>query len=174
MSEAEWIGAYTLATLASISPQAARKALKQRSWRGRGLTVRMLPGRGGRSGLRYEVAVASLPDDLQLRHRQALAAELDPSILRSDEAAAAWRTWWGVVTLGPALAHRKGTKARAGAIAAIASRMHATSDIRRDNITDAMAYLYGPEVMTAARKLPSSGSRPADVIPIAGKPRSRS
>lgn len=125
MSEAEWIGADELAGLAAISPQAARKALKQHSWRGGGLTVRMLPGRGGRSGLRYEVSVASLPDDLQLRHRQSLAAELDLSILRSDEAAAEWRTWWGA-TLGPALAHRKGTKARAAAIEAIAGRMHVT------------------------------------------------
>lgn len=131
MGGADWIGTDALASLAGISPQKARSALHRsligHTWRGAVLVVRTVPGRGGRSGLRYEVRVDSLPLDLQLRHRQLTAAELDPSVLRSDEAASEWRTWWAV-TLGPALAHRRRSQERASEIAALAGHMHFTPD----------------------------------------------
>ena len=124
----EWIGLVDLAHLGGVSGQRLRAILsRSKSWRGADLVVRTVTGRGGRSGLRYEVRVDSLPLDLQLRHRHQLAAELDPSILRSDEGANDWRDWWAN-TLGPVLAHRPRTAERAAAIKAIADRLHFTPD----------------------------------------------
>lgn len=64
-----WLSVAEFALLRRITPQAARKALrcvaKGRLWRGERLVVRTLHGRGGRSGLRYEVLLSSLPESYQ-------------------------------------------------------------------------------------------------------------
>lgn len=48
---------------------AAQRGLAGLPWRGAILTVRAVPGRGGASGVRFEVAMASLPSELQARIR---------------------------------------------------------------------------------------------------------
>src|SRR5438132_840148 len=60
-----WLSTTEFATVAAITPQAARKALRDglrgRPWRDRQLSVRHVLGAGGRGGLGYEVESASLP-----------------------------------------------------------------------------------------------------------------
>lgn len=76
-----WLAASQFAALAGISPQKARKALQLshqlRPWRRHLLTVRLVSGRGGRSGLKYEVLLLSLPAELQERHRTEFDGALD-------------------------------------------------------------------------------------------------
>lgn len=64
-----WHTAPTLAVASGISRRAAAKALAQafdgKQWRGVTLIVRAIAGRGGKSGVRYEVLASSLPEDIQ-------------------------------------------------------------------------------------------------------------
>lgn len=64
-----WISTPRFGLLAGISRRAALKAAVNASnglcWRGQPLDVRQTPGRGGNSGLRYEVLLSSLPEALQ-------------------------------------------------------------------------------------------------------------
>lgn len=68
-SAMEWLAASAFASAAGISPRAARNALHKAmlggTWNGYRLKVRTQHSRGGRSGLRYEVALSSLPEALQ-------------------------------------------------------------------------------------------------------------
>jgi hypothetical protein len=63
---AAWIDAAGLAALAGISERMARQALARahagKSWRGHALIVRLVYGRGGRSGVQYQVVMDSLPE----------------------------------------------------------------------------------------------------------------
>lgn len=66
----EWIGAVEFAALAGLSRQGAGKALRHalydgRPWRGTALAVRPSRGRGGRSGLSYQVSLSSLSEALE-------------------------------------------------------------------------------------------------------------
>jgi hypothetical protein len=65
-----WLSVQELADLANISRRKATQALSHAAkglpWRKHTIVVREVPGRGGRSGVRYEVALASLPVDLQI------------------------------------------------------------------------------------------------------------
>lgn len=69
-----WISPTEFAALIGISRQKAgsglRKCLEGKTWRGHQLQVRAVHGRGGRAGVRYEVALASLPADLQVAWAQ--------------------------------------------------------------------------------------------------------
>jgi hypothetical protein len=130
---AEYIGSSGIAAIAGISRQAVEEALlkvavgERSTWRGAMLQLRIVPGRGGRSGVRYEVAVDSLPADLQFEIARRNAASLDPSILRVDTPAGDWRSFW-TSTLAPALAHPARSVERSAAIKAIAGRLHFTPD----------------------------------------------
>jgi hypothetical protein len=78
-----WLPTAEFACAAGISPQAARKVMRQalegRPWRNHQLQVRRSLGVGGRGGLNYEVAPASLPDDLAPAAADALAVRASPS-----------------------------------------------------------------------------------------------
>lgn len=71
-----WIGSDDLAKAAGITRRAAKKALSRaivgKRWNGTELVVRELHGRGGRSGIRYEVALSSLSEALQRAFNNAL------------------------------------------------------------------------------------------------------
>lgn len=64
MSET-WLTVPQFSLLANISRRAGLKAASGASagqlWRNANMIVRSVPGRGGRSGVRYEVALSSLP-----------------------------------------------------------------------------------------------------------------
>ena len=69
----DWLTSFGLAELGGISERKARAALarilsgKSETWRGAGLVVRKIKGRGGRAGVQYQVRDDSLPSDLQER-----------------------------------------------------------------------------------------------------------
>lgn len=68
-----WLPASDVAVLAGTTPRAIEKKLKKIAsgasplWRGSALVIREVRGRGGRSGLAYQVRVDSLPLGLQER-----------------------------------------------------------------------------------------------------------
>jgi hypothetical protein len=132
----------TLATAASISPQAARDALRRGHLQGHRLEVVEMPGRGGRGGRVYQVAVASLPPELQervkalrgaveppLEGRSLVSAELEaPSDFtpRPGDAKARER----MAALRPVLATEPGTRERSLAIANAAADGMSASQVR--------------------------------------------
>jgi len=121
----EWLDTIGLSNLSGISRQKAHSALARSlshpggTWRGSALTVRTVRGRGGRSGLRYEVLVSSLPLDLQERFNAAQRHAAGP--LEPVAASSAEREWWHLL-LRPALVHPKRSQERGAAITAILSR----------------------------------------------------
>ena len=68
MAHAPWCAAEAFACAAGISLRAAQKALARAfngaPWNGHLLIVRAVPTRGGASGARFEVAIASLPSEV--------------------------------------------------------------------------------------------------------------
>ena len=85
------------------------------TWRGAELKRRKVRGRGGKSGLSYEVLVSSLPSDLQRRYSEQWATDPGATILRQDDPANAWRNFvWHVIE--PALKHPKRSAERADEI----------------------------------------------------------
>ena len=120
-----FIDVLSLASLASVSRQAVEKAIlhtvtkPEFTWRGTTLTVRTVRGRGGRSGLRYEVLVSSLPPELQERFNAAQRLDEEPPA--PVAASSAEREWWYRV-LRNALACPAGSRERGAAIAAILGR----------------------------------------------------
>jgi hypothetical protein len=70
MGRREWLTVPEFALLADVSRQSAHEAVSRcargKLWKGSALRVRTVDGaRGGRSGVRYEVALSSLSDELQ-------------------------------------------------------------------------------------------------------------
>lgn len=120
-----FIDVATLCDISGVTRQAIEKALIRlrrnplETWRGTTLIVRTVRGRGGRSGLRYEVLVSSLPLDLQERLKAAVRASSGPLTLAEGHGAE--RDWWRAI-LHPALIHPKGSPERGGAVAAILAR----------------------------------------------------
>lgn len=66
-----WLPSVEFAELAGVNRRVANRLLaafvagRSTPWRGAHLEVREVSGRGGRAGIRYEVKVSSLPQDLQ-------------------------------------------------------------------------------------------------------------
>ena len=75
----DYISSNALAILARVSRQAIEKALSKISngqtslWRGAELQIRFTHGAGGQSGTQYEIALSSLPTDLQQRYKANLS-----------------------------------------------------------------------------------------------------
>ncbi|MCL8381773.1 hypothetical protein [Xanthobacter aminoxidans] len=122
-----WLDTCDLAAIAGISRQKAHRALQRvhrdpvSLWRGATLVVRTVRGRGGRSGLCYEVLVSSLPPDLQERLRVLSGAYERP--LSDLSTARDERNWWSIV-LAPAAAQPKFSRERGAAVADIIGRTH--------------------------------------------------
>lgn len=88
----QWISSDQLAALANVSERAIQLAFKAaaengKKWRGVQLIVRTVPSKG-RGGMRYEVAAASLPEDLAQRYyfEQQTVADL-PEAPSADQVA---------------------------------------------------------------------------------------
>lgn len=116
-----WLTTPELARLAEVNRQTAHEAICRANsgllWRGVVMTTRVVPGRGGRSGLRYEVLVPSLPPALYERWKAAQMGREAPS--RADVAANAVREFRYQV-IAPALAAgQRHSPARGEAIARI-------------------------------------------------------
>ena len=89
------------------------------TWRNTRLQYRVVHGRGGRSGLRYEVRLDSLPVDLQLRFEDRYG-EAPPQLAHGPKAQEERAFWHHVIA--PALAHPKGSRERGEAIRAAAAQ----------------------------------------------------
>jgi hypothetical protein len=119
-----------LAALAGISERAVEKAVARSRrddgycWRSTVLVSRTVRGRGGRSGLRYEVRVDSLPIELQQRFKQHYGEAL-PQLSHGLQAQEERDFRYYVIS--PALAHPKGSNERGAAIRDIAGRDHRRS-----------------------------------------------
>lgn len=79
-----WLTTAEFTELTGTARQVANRVLKRchsgKMWKGFALNVREVPGRGGRSGIRYEVALSSLPEALQeaLREPEEVALPAPP------------------------------------------------------------------------------------------------
>jgi hypothetical protein len=126
----EFVALPTLAIVAGISRQALEKTFgkivrgEAEFWRGAAIQVRHVRGRGGRSGLRYEVRIGSLPTDLQQRLKDHLTPAALPVLAYPNGQRAGERNWW-LRVLGPLLAMPPG-RARAAVIDALAARQDLT------------------------------------------------
>ncbi|MGG7517670.1 helix-turn-helix domain-containing protein [Allorhizobium undicola] len=107
----------TLSTLAGVSRQAIEKVLKRGQfgqppvWHGHTLEVRTFHGRGGRSGIQYQVKVSSLPAHLQERLKTLQMTDEAVSRLRFGDDAQFERAWKHEV-ISNALKHPKGSAER--------------------------------------------------------------
>jgi hypothetical protein len=98
-----------LAFAAGISRQAVWKALVSRWWHGHNLEVRTIHGRGGRSGIQYQVKVSSLPPHLQERLK-ALQSDVEARLkLRLGDDQARLERAWKYDVIRPALAYPAGS-----------------------------------------------------------------
>lgn len=118
-----------LAEVAGVSKRALEKACAKiatdsfATWRGARLVLRQLRGRGGRSGLRYEVRIDSLPPDLQQRLKEVLQLTA-PLLAELTPQRGAERDWW-LRILGPLLSLADGPERRA-AVSALTDRRDLT------------------------------------------------
>ena len=126
-----YVGVSDLSEIAGVSRQAIEKAIASSlkcplsAWRGASLMVRTVHGRGGRSGLQYQVLVDSLPIDLQRRVEEAFKqASSRPAHGAKAQAERDW--WFGLIQ--PALAHEKHSRERGDTLKALAGRKHMAPD----------------------------------------------
>ncbi|OJF91042.1 hypothetical protein AX761_06165 [Rhizobium sp. 58] len=109
-----YIDVRSLANLASVSRQAIEKSIKSivdgraEAWRGHVLEIRTAHGRGGRSGIQYQIKVSSLPVDIQDRLKAIQIADEAVSSLRFGSDAQFERAWKHEV-IKAALSHPKGS-----------------------------------------------------------------
>lgn len=115
-----------VASVAGVTPRALEIACsriirgKSQTWRGANLVVRQVAGRGGRSGLHFEVHADSLPPNIkQLLKCEFSIVEAPSNGLPQHRSAE--RDWWSL-TLSPALAQPPHSRARGDAIDAILAR----------------------------------------------------
>lgn len=114
-----------LARLAGLTERAIEKAVARSlrdhayTWRGVHLAVRIVHGRGGRSGRQYEVRRDSLPLDLQ-QHFKDRYGEAPPQLSHGPQAQEEREFWYHVIA--PALAHAKSSRERGQAIREAASQ----------------------------------------------------
>jgi hypothetical protein len=132
-AEEQWVGADEFAALAGISLQAARRALHRGinggTWRGHRIAVRHRLGRGGRSGVAYEVALESLPETIGPADDESVglisepAGPGDPRRTVDDQAATISDRWSNI---RQALKHPRHSAQRSEALSAAARDMGVT------------------------------------------------
>lgn len=118
-----WIGSGAFSLAAGISDRKVRRAFERaacgKTWNGHTLQVRTVEGRGGKSGLQYQVKVSSLPAHLQDRLKALQTGFEDTSKTRLGEGAQLQRTWIYDI-IRPVIAHPKGSSERAAEVAKLA------------------------------------------------------
>lgn len=118
-----WISVQEFARIAGLTRQGAGKAARSGKWRGAALETRRTYGRGGKSGISYQVSLRSLSEALERPLMEPWEAL--PLAVASDRRTASGQS----VTIGQrfeairdALEHPDGSKERGAAVAAAASR----------------------------------------------------
>lgn len=123
-----WLSTVDFARLATMERQVANRLLgsfvngNKTSWREHALEVQISHGRGGRSGIQYQVKVSSLPSYLQDRLNALQIADEAVSSLRFGNEAQFERAWKHEV-IKAALSHPKGSTDRKTEI----ERLHGTT-----------------------------------------------
>ncbi len=119
---ATFVGLLEFSQLAGLTRQAAWKACRKGEWHGHRLEVRTIGGRGGRSGLQYQVKVSSLPIELQDSLKDLQRTDEDRSSIRTGEAAQRERNWKFDV-IRTALAFPKNSRQRGECLGKLAGEM---------------------------------------------------
>jgi len=123
----EYITSRQLAVIAGVSEQAIQKVCKRAvecdtyCWRGSHLEIRMIYGRGGKSGISYQIRTSSLPEELS-RNLGSLVPEGSQSFLSSGTDHRNIEVAWWLFHLKPILETKKGSNGRRKAIEEFASR----------------------------------------------------
>lgn len=161
--EPDWIGAEEMANRAGISPQAARKALRAaehgRYWRGTPLTVRRIAGRGGRSGLAYEVSLSSVQAALEAPS-DTLPIPIEAPLRMTapgDQGALVARRFKAIQA---ALDHPRGSSERAAALRTASAGTETDQDTLRRWVRQYERY----GMSGLARKRPANAGQPRMVI----------
>lgn len=118
-----WISVQEFARIAGLTRQGAGKAARSGKWRGAALDTRPVYGRGGRSGLSYQVSLSSLSEALERPLTEAwdtlpLAVASDRRTA-SDQGATIGQRFEAI---REALEHPEGSKERRASVAAAARR----------------------------------------------------
>lgn len=110
-----WIECRELANLYGVDERNARRACRliaighTQHWHGHALEVRTFHGRGGRSGIQYQVKVSSLPPILQERLKALQMTDEAVSRLRLGDDTARFERAWKYDIIKAALDHPKGS-----------------------------------------------------------------
>ncbi len=145
-----WIATKQFAEFASITRQVANRILskaaadRNNTWQGHKLQVRIVHGKGGRSGVSYEVAVDSLPDHLKARLRasQTVLKPTSNALSLPSKAGGVEASWWFTL-LKPVPETAKNSTVRAKAYELILSRP----------LIDWQGQAFAPSLRTLARKV---------------------
>jgi hypothetical protein len=120
-----WLSTREFADTAGVTLQVARRILKRSlagaGWRNSHLQVRLAGGRGGRRGVGYQVALASMPPEItsDLEPVATLASELRTSSA-AEQGPTITQRWPAVSKV---VAHAAGSKERVSALAAAAAEV---------------------------------------------------
>lgn len=113
-----WITSVDFGRVAGIHRRVANRLCKQfcegrdTKWHGHALEVRTFHGRGGRSGIQYQVKVSSLPPLLQERLKALQRTDEAVSRLRLGDDTARFERAWKYDIIKAALEHPKGSSER--------------------------------------------------------------
>jgi hypothetical protein len=100
-----WCDTSELATVCGLTVQQVRTLCRRQQAFGSALDVRTFHGRGGRSGIQYQVKVSSLPPHLQDRLKALQTSDEAASRLRLGDDTARFERAWKYEVIAPALEH---------------------------------------------------------------------
>lgn len=171
-----WLTSREFARLAGINDRNARKALTRGQWRDADLHVRQVDGaRGGRAGLVMQVALHSLPEDVQAQFRregqgEQLALPLHDSLKLppSSSTITAQVDWW-LHALREPLGEPVGSPARAKAVSGLVGTELIDWTGKRRTLTRTVIYrqianIEQDGIAAAARKPRSDAGTPKVVL----------
>lgn len=124
MGDGEWLDTIEFAKIAEIKRQVANRIClgfvrdKKKAWRGHALEVRTVHGKGGKSGIQYQVKVSSLPPEIQARLNNLQTNDESADSVRVGRGAQFERNWKYDV-IRPALEHPKHSAQRVAIVSAL-------------------------------------------------------
>ena len=138
-----WLPALHFAELADITERGAQKALRRATeggpWNGVVLSARVVPGIGGAAGKTYAVALASLPEHLQLRYKSEFLSS-DAERQTSEKAALTRDFRYAVIQ--PVLSLERRASGREALIRQISARLHVKPNGQRVRIPPSTVYRW--------------------------------
>lgn len=148
-----WISSTEFASAAQIERQVANRVCSgfanqtKGSWRGHVLEVRTVHGKGGRSGIQYQVRISSLPPEIQARLKTHQADVEEVSNTRLGKDAQNERNWKYDV-IRPVLQHPKRSVERRDALEALIGTSRLDWKLRQRKLTRTGLYKWIQEYET--------------------------